>query len=1354
MNIKFSSYNLLLILATLFNNSLAQDILYQNNFDNGMPAGWTTGAIRSDGGSDSHCSWAVGVPKGGRGYSDFPGQRGFVGNPDPLMDHTLYNSVNYVAGQGIRAESKNEGVSSHYNRSNEWIQTGKINCSNYINTHLTFWRWANFEDGYDKAIVEISTDGTTWINLDHTLYPQDTIWTMVSFNIAPYADHAGVVYIRWRSESDTYIHYSGWNIDDVIITGTYNINNSNSRISAGAMAEPLTISSLVDAEVEKLGVFDFTLQDMGSGDKLSTLIDTLTITPGNNNKIVNWKNAIAGAYLYGPDLGQVSGTELRGKIDDNKIVFGGSHLMEIADRSSETYTVRIYLKKNLSFINDNENIEFYLDYRNIVESDSGSFIGSGSTESGDNNLRIDIAASRLAFTTDPEALVTVNTILTPAVAIKAIDENGNTDKDFTSVITLSNSASLGMLNNALKAQAGISSYPKFQIIQSGGPLLLSASCNNKGIQAATSIIKVTVVASKQNVVFTENFDKTAITGWTSGAITGGNSWTFGQPKGGRGYSDSPGNKGFAGNPDPVQDHTPDNTINNVFGQGLGYTSKFEGVSSYYNNSNEWLKSPSINCERFTNIKLKFWRWANLESAYDKAYVEISTDGINWADLGQPLYPQDNAWTLVEIDISQYADKMPAVYIRWRSVSNQYTHYAGWNIDDVSLEGQYAPTGIWTGSVSSDWNNTGNWSNGSIPDMFTSVKIPGTAVQNPVVSGNAMCRDIFVGKGKALIVQSIGALTVYGDATVETDLISYGSILDIGNLTLNGKLIINRYIAGKGWYYIASPVAGFKSNRINNAVFLYNEPQASKDWTKAWQRVTSDNLENVKGYDVYFSQADTVVFSGQFNTGYQQIMLSNTDGNELPAHEGWNLVGNPYPSAIDWDATSGWNKTNVENAIYIWDETQSNYKTYVNGLSINGGSRYIPPMQGYFVRVSAHGATQLSMNNAVRVVTTESRFKRTSSGNEGIKLTIRGNGYYDETIIALRDNATTGYDTSYDAYKKFTDNTNVPQLFSRSENNDALAINSLPTGTEYLQIPLGLVTTAPGSFTFTTEGVIENSNGSTIYLEDKQTGNFVDLIETHEYEFTASLSDSSGRFMLHIGMPLTLRYTKSDVTCNSHNNGKIDLSVMGGRIPYQHILWSNGSDFEDLENIAAGEYEVVVVDAANTAISQTISITEPETIGFSTDVHDASAAEANDGFIDLMMKEESGSYTFEWSNKATTEDIFNLFPGDYTVTVTDEKGCVASSTIAVAAESSVTDVTTGEKDDMIMLYSDMQTIFIILSEENSDVARVEIYSIAGNRVYYQALNSVRNQIHANLPKGNYVVKVVQGNYQVTGKVILQ
>ncbi len=213
-----STIQFILLFFTYKANS--QIVIFYDSFDGGAQAGWTTGATGVNGGANNHNSWVVGVPKGGKGINITTNPVKKVGNPDPVTDYTTTNTINMVYGQGIQLDGTEEGVSSYYSNSNEWILTPAINCSNYMGVRLSFWRWANIQRTYDSSFVEISTDKIKWTKLAQNSSYTDLVWKQVSIDISIYANRKATVYIRWRTRSNATIANSGYNLDDVSVTGT------------------------------------------------------------------------------------------------------------------------------------------------------------------------------------------------------------------------------------------------------------------------------------------------------------------------------------------------------------------------------------------------------------------------------------------------------------------------------------------------------------------------------------------------------------------------------------------------------------------------------------------------------------------------------------------------------------------------------------------------------------------------------------------------------------------------------------------------------------------------------------------------------------------------------------------------------------------------------------------------------------------------------------------------------------------------------------------------------------------------------------------------------------------------------
>ncbi len=215
--------------------------------------------------------------------------------------------------------------------------------------------------------------------------------------------------------------------------------DATSSVTAGLDSEPATISSIINS-ADGLQVFDVNFSDLASGDLQATIIDNIVFTQGDNNNISDWTNAIAGAKLFGTDLS----TGFEGVVNSSNITFASDDFININDGENETYQLYVWLNTDLSNINDNENIEIKLDYTNITCDFNGSSFGSGNIESGDNNIAVDIEATKLNFISYP-AMILLNGSF--SLSISGSDANNNIDTDNISEAILSLASGGGNLTS-------------------------------------------------------------------------------------------------------------------------------------------------------------------------------------------------------------------------------------------------------------------------------------------------------------------------------------------------------------------------------------------------------------------------------------------------------------------------------------------------------------------------------------------------------------------------------------------------------------------------------------------------------------------------------------------------------------------------------------------------------------------------------------------------------------------------------------------------------------------------------------------------------------------------------------------
>ncbi len=128
----------------------------------------------------------------------------------------------------------------------------------------------------------------------------------------------------------------------------------------------------------------------------------------------------------------------------------------------------------------------------------------------------------------------------------------------------------------------------------------------------------------------------------------------------------------------------------------------------------------------------------------------------------------------------------------------------------------------------------------------------------------------------------------------------------------------------------------------------------------------------------------------------------------------------------------------------------------------------------------------------------------------------------------------------------------------------------------------------------------------------------------------------------------------DAVCFNGSDGAIYISVTNGT-PNFTYLWSNNAVTEDITGLSAGSYTITVTDQNNCTRQETYTIDQGTPIDDGDVITDATCGSSN-GSIALTPSGGIGSYTFVWSNSATTSAISNLPPDVYSVTITDSLGC--------------------------------------------------------------------------------------------------
>ncbi len=419
------------------------------------------------------------------------------------------------------------------------------------------------------------------------------------------------------------------------------------------------------------------------------------------------------------------------------------------------------------------------------------------------------------------------------------------------------------------------------------------------------------------------------------------------------------------------------------------------------------------------------------------------------------------------------------------------------------------------------NNNGGFITGSSTNY---VKFSGSG--DMILSGTTADQTTF-GNLEIDFSSSAFKLTVPNNSYVTTNgslllsdslLLEANSSSNMASLITNGsvsgiKAIVQQHISTDQWHMVSSPVSSAVSGVYTGAyLYKWNEP----DSTWAFITTTTETLSVARGYHAYSASAISgptdVVFTGLLNTGdYSPTITYNSGSNK---GEGWNEIGNPFPSALEWN--SSWTKTNVDATVYIYDGTQYKTWNYITGLGGLGNGE-IPPTQGFWVKANA-SSPSITIPNAERLHSSNTFYKSADKIQDNFRINVTGNGYSDEITFGILIGSIEGFDSNYDAYKLFGIE-DAPQLYSYNDETK-FAINIFPEIFENKVIPLGLKTSTAMEYTFEAENLEDFDLAIGVYLEDNLTGSLTNLRENPVYSFYSEEGLDEDRFVLHFNVGIT------------------------------------------------------------------------------------------------------------------------------------------------------------------------------------------------------------------------------------------
>ena len=144
----------------------------------------------------------------------------------------------------------------------------------------------------------------------------------------------------------------------------------------------------------------------------------------------------------------------------------------------------------------------------------------------------------------------------------------------------------------------------------------------------------------------------------------------------------------------------------------------------------------------------------------------------------------------------------------------------------------------------------------------------------------------------------------------------------------------------------------------------------------------------------------------------------------------------------------------------------------------------------------------------------------------------------------------------------------------------------------------------------------------------------------------------------------------DVDCNGNANGAVYITASGGTGPYAY-LWSNAAATQDITGLSGGSYSVTVTDGNGCTATASAIVNEPTVMTSAVDsVIDVDCNGNSTGAAYISVSGGTPSYSYSWSNAATTEDVSSLIAGTYSVTITDNNGCSNTLNVTVTEPTAI------------------------------------------------------------------------------------
>jgi hypothetical protein len=469
----------------------------------------------------------------------------------------------------------------------------------------------------------------------------------------------------------------------------------------------------------------------------------------------------------------------------------------------------------------------------------------------------------------------------------------------------------------------------------------------------------------------------------------------------------------------------------------------------------------------------------------------------------------------------------------------------------------------------------------IPDPYCNLTVSGSGTKNIVTNGEIWVVNDLKVNTAAVKIESGATLTVENKVFVDpaatmsfetNDNSQSSSLVQKNDTDTNSGVITYKrrvpIIRSTDYTYWTSPVAGqdlfgFSANTPTNMFYAFDSSISPEDWSQVG---ASSAMAKGVGYCIYGEQISGTppgFFNGSFAGKPHNGLISVPITWNGAADGTSNLIGNPYPSAIDANNFLNTNSGVIEGTIYFWTHntdlqsrdviiasgatpgsgsmayTSFDYAsynvlggtgtakaysaTYSDGFNKNIPNGKIAAGQAFFATsLLANGSVifnnSMRLSNTYAVLDNSQFFKTRKPKTKTVTIEkhriwldlTNSQGLFKQTLIGYITDATNQYDTRFDGISY--DGNEFADFYSISQDKNLVIQGRALPFDENDQVPLGFRTTIEGAFAINIDQADGLLTDQPVYIEDKLTNTTFDL-RSGAYNFNSKAGTFNDRFIL-------------------------------------------------------------------------------------------------------------------------------------------------------------------------------------------------------------------------------------------------